>query len=258
MKQPELGARICEIRNAAGITQKELSESCHVDVRTIQRIETGEVTPRFSTLKLIAAALSCDVRSFNGDQPDSPEKSQDTYMPFWLVAGLVYFVTWVLVTPLFPKGKFFDAVYLITSSVYTLSGVLFYYGFFLMGKGQHNRILQVSSVGVMLLIPLFFVAELIGFKVGFARDVMRLVVVLMGINGIAFGIGLLKVRNQWTQGYRVAGLLQLVTVPFLIIPLPVMSMVGCWLSLPFVFLLVTLVFLEYREWRHAPVTAPTA
>ena len=46
MKQPELGKRISEMRKAKGLTQEELVELCNLNVRTIQRIEAGEVTPR--------------------------------------------------------------------------------------------------------------------------------------------------------------------------------------------------------------------
>ncbi|MCS5489833.1 helix-turn-helix domain-containing protein [Algoriphagus limi] len=46
MKQPELGKKISELRKAKGMTQEELVEKCNLNVRTIQRIEAGEVTPR--------------------------------------------------------------------------------------------------------------------------------------------------------------------------------------------------------------------
>jgi transcriptional regulator with XRE-family HTH domain len=46
MKQPDLGKRIAELRKAKGLTQEELVQKCHLSVRTLQRIESGEVTPR--------------------------------------------------------------------------------------------------------------------------------------------------------------------------------------------------------------------
>jgi len=60
MKQPELGKRISELRKAKGYTQEELVEKCNLNVRTIQRIETGEVTPRSYTVKSIFTALDYD------------------------------------------------------------------------------------------------------------------------------------------------------------------------------------------------------
>jgi transcriptional regulator with XRE-family HTH domain len=57
MKQPELGKKISELRKAKGLTQEELVEKCNLNVRTIQRIEAGEVTPRTFTIKALFEAL---------------------------------------------------------------------------------------------------------------------------------------------------------------------------------------------------------
>ena len=58
MKQPELGKKIAEIRLANGLTQVELAEKCNLSLRTIQRIESAEVTPRSYTIKLIFENLN--------------------------------------------------------------------------------------------------------------------------------------------------------------------------------------------------------
>jgi len=58
MKQPELGKKISELRKAKGLTQEELVEQCKISVRTLQRIEAGEVTPRSYTLRTIFEALN--------------------------------------------------------------------------------------------------------------------------------------------------------------------------------------------------------
>src|SRR5690606_26231074 len=60
MKQPDLGLKILELRKAKGLTQEELVERCNINVRTIQRIEAGEVTPRSYTIKSIMDALGYD------------------------------------------------------------------------------------------------------------------------------------------------------------------------------------------------------
>ncbi|WP_321375109.1 helix-turn-helix transcriptional regulator [uncultured Draconibacterium sp.] len=57
MQQPELGKLIAEKRKAKGLTQDELVEKCKLNVRTLQRIEAGEVMPRSFTLKVIAKEL---------------------------------------------------------------------------------------------------------------------------------------------------------------------------------------------------------
>lgn len=62
MNQPELGRKIAELRKAKGFTQEELVEKCKLNVRTLQRIESGEVTPRSYTLKIIFATLDYQIQ----------------------------------------------------------------------------------------------------------------------------------------------------------------------------------------------------
>lgn len=57
MNQPDLGKKIAELRKAKGLTQEELVEECNLNVRTLQRIESGEVTPRSYTIRIIFNAL---------------------------------------------------------------------------------------------------------------------------------------------------------------------------------------------------------
>ena len=60
MNQPELGRKIIELRKSKGLTQDELVSKCNLNIRTLQRIESGEVTPRVYTLRLILSALDYD------------------------------------------------------------------------------------------------------------------------------------------------------------------------------------------------------
>lgn len=61
MTQPDLGRKISELRHAKGLTQGELAEKCNLSLRTIQRIETAEVTPRSYTVKLIFSCLDYEI-----------------------------------------------------------------------------------------------------------------------------------------------------------------------------------------------------
>lgn len=108
MKQPELGIKISELRSLNGITQKELSEACRMDIRTIQRIESGEVTPRVTSLKLIAEALSCDIRTFTDEQAPAETVLSEKFLLAMLVAGIIYMITAVLLSPVFPPS---DAIF---------------------------------------------------------------------------------------------------------------------------------------------------
>lgn len=54
------GERIKDLRLRKGFTQEGLAAKTEISVRTIQRIDSGEVDPRAFTLQLIASALEVD------------------------------------------------------------------------------------------------------------------------------------------------------------------------------------------------------
>ena len=60
MIQPKIGKELEKIRKAKGLTQDELAEKCKINVRTIQRIESGDVNPRAYTIKIISSILGYD------------------------------------------------------------------------------------------------------------------------------------------------------------------------------------------------------
>jgi transcriptional regulator with XRE-family HTH domain len=74
MKQPELGRKIIELRKEKGLTQEELVDKCNISVRTLQRIEAGEVTPRDYTVKTILAALDYDLAMIADKNHGVPEQ----------------------------------------------------------------------------------------------------------------------------------------------------------------------------------------
>jgi transcriptional regulator with XRE-family HTH domain len=75
MKQPDLGLKIIDLRQTKGLTQEELVKQCKISVRTLQRIESGEVEPRGYTLRLISKVLDFDF--FSLSQYDSEQDSKE-------------------------------------------------------------------------------------------------------------------------------------------------------------------------------------
>ena len=61
MKQQTLRENLLYQRKLKGFTQEELSDKATVAIRTIQRIEKGEVQPHLQTIKLLAVGLDVDV-----------------------------------------------------------------------------------------------------------------------------------------------------------------------------------------------------
>jgi transcriptional regulator with XRE-family HTH domain len=57
MDNDDFGKQFSSARKQLGLTQAELADKCNLNIRTIQRIENGKVTPRFYTLNIINDVL---------------------------------------------------------------------------------------------------------------------------------------------------------------------------------------------------------
>jgi transcriptional regulator with XRE-family HTH domain len=113
MKQPELGKKIIELRKKKGLTQEELVDKCKLNVRTLQRIESGEVNPRSYTIKIIFETLECEISGNPLDEKNrlqtyivstlkkineqalnlkSMRKSKSFFYNYFLAIGIVWFL----------------------------------------------------------------------------------------------------------------------------------------------------------------------
>ncbi len=74
IKNKELAERLVYQRKLKGLSQEQLAMQTRITVRTIQRLEKGQVTPHLRTVKLLAAALDVEV----GDilQLDNPSNEE--------------------------------------------------------------------------------------------------------------------------------------------------------------------------------------
>ena len=84
MKQNQkemIAALVKEGRMAKGYTQKELSQLSNISIRSIQRIENGDILPRIYTLKTLAGILEQPFEGFTKmlqSQPHTLEEINDT------------------------------------------------------------------------------------------------------------------------------------------------------------------------------------
>ncbi len=83
-----LGNKIAEIRKNKGLTQEDLAESAKVNLRTIQRLENGETTPRGNTLHAI-----CEVLEVNLEEILDYGKKEDTnFLTYFHLSVLSFLV----------------------------------------------------------------------------------------------------------------------------------------------------------------------
>lgn len=172
MKQPELGRKISELRKAKGLTQEELVEKCNISVRTIQRIETGEVTPRSYTVKTILTALDYDLEKISAEYSGIlSEKSVwlrnimlidiDLYKPSdfitkqlrlaWIF-GIIYFILGFLEGAAeyarFEEDEllFGSTAYVVIKILVLVAYIFFQRGFIMMGGLFKNYLLKIISI----------------------------------------------------------------------------------------------------------------
>ena len=81
MNNQNLAIRIKDLRKRKGLSQENLSEESKLSLRTIQRIESGTVTPRAYTIKQISEALGFDFFKVY-DDPDTytEEKTKNNFL----------------------------------------------------------------------------------------------------------------------------------------------------------------------------------
>jgi len=265
MKQPELGKKIVELRTAKGLTQEELVELCNISIRTIQRIENGEVTPRSFTVKTILAALGHDFDKIS-DSESSKEKSwmerllltdvnSDQPSAFvvkqlniaWIF-GVLYFILGFLEGP----AEYFRVAsdemifgrngYVAIKVLVLLSYIFFLRGFFIMGSLFNNYLLKITSIvliAFMVLVQGFEIASAYNNAVAL-ESVMFGASLSFGATGILFGICLVKLnRSLGVISLLAAGFEIIAAIFFLTVAL---SFIGFIVLIPAELLEIVLIY----------------
>jgi len=206
MKQPELGAYITTLRNKKGLTQKELAEQCNVDIRTIQRIENGDVVPRMYTVNLLSKALDAEIKvSASTDAEIVLDEKYIRQIRFSWIWGIVFSVNYIEVVYNLITGAF--NVYSKLGIVINIIGViLFFKGFYHLGKKYNNQVLTISVLLSMVLITIVDIICL--FKI---TGIYYPAYALMCGNAIITGIALFMQGNKAINAgrfnwYKIAGI----------------------------------------------------
>ena len=85
-----LSQKISAARNKKGITQEELAGLMKVSVRTIQRIESGESSPRKYTLKAVAEALDLSFEELSLEAVDDDTEETKHFLTLLCVSCFSY------------------------------------------------------------------------------------------------------------------------------------------------------------------------
>lgn len=257
MKQPELGKKITLLRKEKGLTQEELVDKCNISVRTLQRIEAGEVTPRSFTVKTILAALDYDLskiadnddnsRSFSewlkdifliDIDPDRPATFLVRQLNTAWLFGLVYFILGFLeaAAEYFRMEEdqmiFAVPVYIVIKVAVLVSFFFFQRGFIVVGHMFRNYLLKIMSYvlifGVFLIIS-YDIASL--FYDSVEREfILGAQALTFGGIGILYGISLIKLQRSFGHVPVIAGIFEIVASCFFLTI--ILSFVGHIMLIP--------------------------
>lgn len=256
MIQPDLGKKIAELRKSRGLTQEELVELCNISVRTLQRIETGEVTPRSYTVKTILGALDYDLSRLSeeardartgawweklllvGDGLKSSTVKDVRRLNLAWIAGVVYFFLG------FPESVaeyfriaegeliFSRPVYIALKVACFVSYFFFIRGFVVVGSLSKSALLKITAI-----LLICATAVMIGYDIASVfYDAGERMFLLPGFSisfgalGFAFGIALFMVRNSLGYAAAFAGIFEVLAACFFMTV--VLSLVGLVLLTP--------------------------
>ena len=88
MKNNDYGKKLIKARQANGWTQMDLSEKSNISLRTIQRIESGEVNPRAYTLNQLSEIIGLDF--FEELENSGASKSEIRHSGFTLLKMILW------------------------------------------------------------------------------------------------------------------------------------------------------------------------
>ncbi len=216
MKQPELGHKIQNWRKAKGLTQEELVEKCNLNVRTLQRIEAGEVLPRSYTVKTILEVLNVDFSELNLKESEQNRFSglldnKRSYLKWGAIIGLIYLC--LSLVEGFLEIGFYDEngkeisglTYSLVKIGVMLSFAVFYYPIYLIGKAINDDLLKIGSLFLIVLIFLSNINDIAAFYTSYIS-----VETLLVLRSVMFGIGYILLGSAFALKQKSLGSLSLV------------------------------------------------
>lgn len=267
MKQPELGRKIAELRRTKGMTQEDLVEKCNVSVRTIQRIESGEVTPRAYTIKIIMAALDYDAEKFNNNtspftsvvsfvrdflQLDLDTDQPSTYLIKQLNMAWVFGILYFLVGFFEAAAEHFryhngDMIfgtqgYIVIKFISLICYIYFQRGFIILGTIYKNYLLRIISFilifGNMLVVG-YDITSVFYYSIE-RQFILGAESLSFGGLGIIYGIALLKLPQPIRRVASLAGTFEIIAGCFFLTI--VLAFVGFIVLIPAEILEIVILF----------------
>jgi hypothetical protein len=214
-------------------------------VRTIQRIETGEVTPRSFTIKTILSALDYDLEKISVFANEKPSESGSNWLRNFLLIDIdiekpssflirqlnvawIFGILYFLVAFLEGAAEYFRftkqvmvfsiPVYIAIKVVVIISYVCFQRGFVLMGGLFRNYLLKITSIfliGTHILLCCYDIASV--FYDSIEREfIIYGAALCYGAIGVVYGVALRRLEKPLGRMAELAGFAEIIAALFFI------------------------------------------
>ena len=232
MKQPDLGKRITELRKQKGLTQEELVAQCNINVRTIQRIEAGEVNPRSYTIKIILEVLGEDLNniqtnsSTNQKEIDWTKDELRTINNSWVFGIFYAIITSIgIFMEIYFAAKNVDDIWILAfripfAIIFFITLFPFINGYKIIAKKFENALLSKAIliyIIIAIIMTIFnFFTDGIGFINAFEIIMGVFLMIIFGIGELIMGLGILKLKENLGSLAQITGIAKIVNGVLLI------------------------------------------
>ena len=268
MQQPELGKHLTALRKSKNLTQEELVEKSNVSVRTIQRIEAGEVLPRTSTVKILLQALGENTDTFF-NQNSNPMETQSKASPIFnqsalltsVFAGAIYLAVEIILNAMdlawLTKennwAQWINYIYIGLTTTMIVAYTFFIRGFIILSKIFENDLLKIGSYLMIIAVAAIGIMDV---STLWTTDTESLWIpytaasVVIGALTLIFGIALLRLQDGMGELSRAAGVLEIITgAAFLTV---ILFFIGYVVMVPAVIVEILVLYRGY-EYLSKPV-----
>jgi len=271
MKQPELGKKLAEIRNRKGITQQEIADQCNLNIRTVQRVESGEVNPRLYTIRLYLKCLGHEFEQVMEDKPtDKNMNDTDQYsllgktkldiLKYAWIGGIVYFLIGfpeahygreAMETPL---NRIDAIVYFFIKFISFFSYACFMGGFIEIANRHRLKLMKTISIILIICCGAFAAFEMIAIFSG--ETIKNLVMgesLSFGPLFILFGVTLFRSEQHFGRKGVLAGSLEVLAgLTFVTV---VLGFIGLIIQIPAIILEIIILYLAQSQSESQPTVA---
>jgi transcriptional regulator with XRE-family HTH domain len=261
MNQPELGNYIAALRKEQGLTQEELVEKCNINVRTIQRIEAGEVTPRSYTVRNILEALGKsidDVFKKVETKEDTIVINYNTSLLGWgIIAGIFYLIIGTLNIYLSLAETYYEAVvnlgtFKISLFLEFISVTVFLMAIAHFGKLNKISLIKNTAYGSILFLFALYILEYFFYQDTLSDDEGIGIVLsfsslfLYGLMYLFLAVGFFINRNTLGEAAKWLGIIGMVGgISYCVI---ILFPIGIIATIAFEILLILLL---YKTWDQS-------